>query len=145
MQLTGRGIVRFIFSMLDNSYGFARTLGSAALIVALGAGCRNTEPVASETAASLPAASAGNETVAHVRWLGRNQVSTRMNSAGLMHLWDDPATAKFQAHVLDRLSTLPWWLATAESARGNPARDPRFQSSTNLLRPLLDDLVLEET
>lgn len=73
------------------------------------------------------------DSVARIHWIGKNRIST--NGAGeLLRLWAMPESLKLQEQTLDKLSAAPWRLLRGES---NPA-------STNLMRPLLRDLVDEE-
>jgi hypothetical protein len=75
------------------------------------------------------------EPVASIHWLGKKKVSTDTNSADLMQVWAMPETLKLQEQTLDKFSAAPWRFLRFKS---NP-------SSTNLLHPLLQDLVDEES
>ena len=106
----------------------------AALAAALGSGCdKSPTPAAPRT---VPY-SLSSQTVAHLHWLGKNQLAGATNAAGLMRIWNEPESAAVETQALDKLSTAPWRLLP-HVATTNPAAAP-------LLRPLLDDCVQRES
>jgi hypothetical protein len=84
---------------------------------------------------SAPASAAASDVVAHIHWLGKKAVAADTNAAGLMKIWNLPETARLQAEIVDKLSGAPWRLLRGVN---NPG-------STNLLRPLINDLIDDET
>lgn len=75
------------------------------------------------------------ETVARVHWLGMKAISSDTNAVGAMQIWKMPETGRLESQTLDKLSAAPWRFLRGET---NPA-------STNLLRPLLQDLLDHES
>ncbi len=103
----------------------------AALLVAGGAGCHKSETA---PGASSPAAP---DTIARVHWLGKKQLAAATNAATFMEIWNLEQSAALEAQTLDKLSLAPWRLLKGDAAtNGAPYA---------LLRPLLDDLVQEES
>jgi hypothetical protein len=84
---------------------------------------------------SAPASAAASDVVAHIHWLGKKAVAADTNAAGLMKIWNLPETARLQAEIVDKFSGAPWRLLRGVN---NPG-------STNLLRPLINDLIDDET
>ncbi len=115
---------------------FFRCINSAlvaALIAAAGAGCKKSEPGPGAPSASSPP----EETVARVHWLGKNRLAADTNAASFMDIWKLPESARLETQTLDKLSLAPWRLLKGDAAT-NGAPVAR-------LRPLLDDLVQEES
>lgn len=113
----------------------------AALAVALGVGCRK-KPDRDQTAASEPpvpskSAAQSGETVARMHWLGKKRLAAETNAAYFVSLWNLPESAKLEAQTLDKLSLAPWRLLKNDAATNG--------APNGLLRPLLDDLVQEES
>lgn len=97
-----------------------------------GCGKSNTEAGAPKTApASPPAMNA----VARIHWLGMKNISVDRNAIGLMQVWNLPEGTNLERQTLSRLCEAPWRFLRGQT---NPA-------STNLLQPLLQDLVDEES
>jgi hypothetical protein len=120
----------------------------AAFVLALFPGCKksaSTEQPQNErpkriiasgpVTPTLPA----SDIVVRVHWLGRSRIAADTNSAFLMKIWDMPESAKLEAHVLDQFSLAPWRMLPGNTnfAVTNPA--------SALLRPLLDDIVQQES
>jgi hypothetical protein len=106
-----------------------------AFLVAFSGGCGKSAP---EKAATTPQPLALSpppltEVVARAHWIGMKQLATETNAASFLRMWKLPETAKLEAQTLDKLAR---WLAST-------AKEPEAQSA--LLRPLLDDLVGEES
>jgi hypothetical protein len=104
------------------------------------------------TAISLIASgSAAAETIARLHWLGMKRIAAETNSASFMRIWNEPETARLESETLDKLSAAPWRLpgrqlpgATTNGASSVPNRNVQ-RSTSQWLRPLLDDLVQEES
>ncbi|MFO1514359.1 MAG: hypothetical protein U1F83_15860, partial [Verrucomicrobiota bacterium] len=88
-----------------------------------------TQPSTSKLQPSTPAA--------RLHWLGKKRLATESNATNFMAIWNLPESAKLEAQTLDRLAAAPWRLLKTASALSN--------APVALLRPLLDDLVQEES
>ena len=130
---------------------------TAALIIALVGGCRKSAPGTAEGQGSSPQRS---DTIARIHWLGKDRISAETNAAGFMGIWRMTESARMEAQILDKLATAPWRLqntntpVSASSSQLPGTNQPSTlnpQPSTNRyplstsLRPLLDDLVLQES
>jgi len=107
----------------------------AAFLVAFCGGCSKSAP---EKGATNPQPSTLSpppitEVIARVHWIGMKRLATETNATSFLRMWKLPETAKLEAQTLDKLAR---WLAS----RG---KEPEIQSA--LLRPLLDDLIGEES
>jgi hypothetical protein len=105
----------------------------------LGFGCRQeSTPTAAAASAASPAVPASplGDLAARIHWLGRKRVSAETNAAGFMRIWNEPESAALEKQTLDRLSPAPWRLLRGETGTN---------AASALLRPLLDDLVQEES
>jgi hypothetical protein len=75
------------------------------------------------------------ETLARVHWQGLNQVSTSSNATQFMRVWRLPLSKALETQTLDKFSQAPWrWLHRNIDT-----------NAAALLRPLLDDLVADES
>lgn len=74
-------------------------------------------------------------TVARIHWLGMNQLAGQTNAASLMAVWNLPETGRLKQQTLDKSSLAPWRLLHRSMDTNAAAR----------LRPLLDDLVADES
>jgi hypothetical protein len=94
-------------------------------------GCSKSAPSGSEksTDASAPAAK--------IHWLGKKRLATDKSATNLLAIWNMPESAKLEAQTLDRFATAPWRLLKSAT--------PLSNAPVALLRPLLDDLVREES
>lgn len=72
-----------------------------------------------------------------LHWLGKKHLSTDSNATNFVSIWNMPESQRLESQTLDKLSTAPWRLLTTSV--------PLSNAPTALLRPLLDDLVQEET
>jgi hypothetical protein len=104
----------------------------------LGSGCK--KPEASGTVALTPASrpiplAQATQTIARIHWVGLKQLALETNAASWMELWKLPESLKLETRTLDRLSLAPWPLL---------GRVPDTNAAA-LLRPLLDDLIQEES
>ena len=106
---------------------------------ALSFGCNKSQPAPVPSAGDHEYAPALQtpvaDDIARIHWLGKKKISADTNAIEAMQIWNLPESAKFEAQALDKLSIAPWRLLRGETN----------QSSTNLLRPLLNDLVEEES
>jgi len=113
--------------------------GLSLLIVVLAAvsGCRrsDSEPLSQKSLAS----SASGKVIARVHWLGKSQMARESNAATFMEIWNRPVTARLERQTLDKLSSAPRRLLLHE-----PGINPTNAADV-LFRPLLDDLVQEES
>lgn len=107
----------------------------AALLLAVGGGCGKSAPEKGTTnpQSSTLSPPSLTEAVARVHWIGMKRLAAETNAASFLRMWKLPETAKLEAQTLDKLAR---WLASKGKA-------PEVQSA--LLRPLLDDLVAEES
>jgi len=71
------------------------------------------------------------DTILRVHWLGKKKISADTNSEGLMAVWKMPESVSLEAQTLDKLSLAPWRLLRGQTNL----------AVTNLLRPLLQDLI----
>jgi hypothetical protein len=111
-------------------------LSLLALILFLpGAGCRRSEPQAPSISPPLSAPSP--ETVLRVHWLGTSRLGIEASAYYFMRLWNLPESAALQKQTLDKLCSAPWRALYGEAQVTNVYR--------LLLRPLLDDIVRDES
>jgi hypothetical protein len=99
------------------------------------AGCRVAKSTESAPPDQPPALPVSAQTVAHIHWLGIKQISGKANAAHLMAIWNLPESRQLERQTLDKLSLAPWPLLH---------RNVDTNAAT-LLRPLLDDLVADES
>jgi len=95
------------------------------------AGCKR-EPGGNQVPGNVPPA----QIIGQVHWLGKKRLSTETNAAYLMDIWGRSQSARLETQTLDKLSTAPWRLLLKESGSN---------SASGLLRPLLEDIVQEES
>ena len=112
------------------------------------AGGTPSEP-AKETSPPPPPAA---QTIARLHWLGKKRLAAEANAAGLMTLWNLPESRKLEAHILDKLAVSvtsgQWRVAAAGGQRpGVRGQEPGItpSASANLIRPLLEDLLQQES
>jgi len=74
------------------------------------------------------------ESCVRIHWIGTKRIFADTNSAELRSIWAMPESLKLQEQTFGKLCAAPWRFLRGQT---NPA-------STNLLRPLLEDLVKEE-
>jgi hypothetical protein len=88
-------------------------------------------------------------TLARVHWLGKKRIAAQKTSSYFMSLWNMPEAARLETQTLDKLA-----LALAGEQSGVTSNQPpvtNYQAlvashpAAALLRPLLDDLVREES
>lgn len=72
-----------------------------------------------------------------LHWLGKKQLADDVSATNFLAIWNLPESLKLEAQTLDKLATAPWRLSVTNN--------PLATAPTALLRPLLDDLVREET
>ena len=142
---------------------------SALLAAACATGCKKSPSAEAPGPPSLPQQPS---TMLRLHWLGMKQVAADTNSAGFMQFWKLPETAKLQAQTLDKLALALERLEAGgwkENGKSEPldtanagvrAKDATNSAekkissvksvaesavSSSLLRPLLDDLIQEES
>ncbi len=116
------------------------TIRLLVLLCLLCFGCKKSAPSnapatnapGSSNAPVKPPSTAG---VIRLHWLGKTRIAADTNAADLLRIWSLPESAALQEQTLKKLSAAPWRFLRNET---NPA-------STNLLHPLLQDLVDEES
>ncbi|HLZ55210.1 MAG TPA: hypothetical protein VKS19_12075, partial [Verrucomicrobiae bacterium] len=97
-------------------------------------GCRESKS-AESAPAQHPALPVSMPTIARVHWLGMKQLSGETDAAHLMTIWNLPESGRLERQTLDKLSLAPWRLLHRDLNTNVAA----------LLRPLLDDLVADES
>ncbi len=100
--------------------------------IVLLAGCRAGKSAESASPASPPSSM---RTIARIHWLGMRHLAGETNAAQLMAIWKLSESQHLQRQTLDKLSLAPWPLLH-RSVDTNAAA---------LMRPLLDDLVADES
>jgi hypothetical protein len=141
--------------------GFALTsaffaLFGLLLMVVLIAGCKKSTP-ADESAKpkSAPPSTLDPRpsTLSRIHWLGKKRIAAETNAVGFMRIWNLPESARLEAQTLDKLALalgnqLPITNPPA-SGTNQPTVIINYHAFLNgpsaLLRPLLDDLVQEES
>jgi len=116
------------------------------LLAALAGGCKKSTPAPSLLPPPV-------ETVARVHWLGLERVLAETNAVFLTNITTLPESKQLAERTLDRLAVgllatndLPLFtnqLSAAGSSGTNPA--PRLTGPAALLRPLLEDLLRQES
>ncbi len=81
------------------------------------------------------APSASTPTLSRVHWSGMTRLSAETNAARLGTIWNLPQSQRLEQQTLDKLSFAPWRLLHRNLDTNTAA----------LLRPLLDDLVADES
>jgi hypothetical protein len=121
----------------------AGILSIVASIAAFAGGCKESkqanekEPATqAQKSQSSDANTAESQVYARVHWLGKKRISGEKDAASFMGLWNLPESVALEKQTLDKLANAPWrlWLGQTQT---NPA--------SALLRPLLDDVVQEES
>ena len=113
---------------------------AATLGLALLSGCSKSTPGTSPDAAApsksrLDALS--TVPVSQLHWAGRKRLAADGSATNFMAVWNLPASRQLEAQTLDRFAPASWRLLKGDAAtNGAPIQ---------LLRPLLDDLVQEES
>jgi hypothetical protein len=108
------------------------------------AGCGKSDPPSSNSgspatpsATLTPQSSTNSAPVLRFHWLGKKQLAGSTNAAHFLDLWNLPESVSLEAQTLDKLAAAPWRFWQTNLALSN--------APTALLRPLLDDLVHEES
>jgi hypothetical protein len=117
-----------------------------ALLLALQAGCKKSEPEKKSGGESLRSQnytnSASGELLARIHWLGKKRIAADPNAAAFITIWNLPETQKLETQTLDKLALAPWDLPRSGT---NLAATIATNTGSGLLRPLLDDLLQEES
>ena len=75
--------------------------------------------------------------VLRLHWLGKKRLSAEANATNFVSIWNMPESVHLETQTLDKLATAPWRLLKSAT--------PLSNAPVALLRPLLDDLVQEES
>jgi hypothetical protein len=130
----------------------SRTLGVCSLAAVLVLGlqaCKKSSPAADNLPAAEKQIKAENflpvgDTLARIHWLGKKRIAADTNSASLMTVWKLPESVRLEQQTLDKLA-----LAPSYPPKGIQATNyqPYIETNANakLLRPLLEDLLQEES
>lgn len=129
-QLSGK-----THTVMDKKLCYCLSLVTAMLLGVI-AGCSKSDLEAKSPAASQPSPEVVR-TVVRLHWLGKKRLGAESNATNFMAIWNLPESAKLEAQTLDRLATAPWRLFASTASLSN--------APTARLRPLLDDLVQEES
>jgi hypothetical protein len=123
----------------------------------MGGGCKKSPP---PTSLSQPASP---ETVARIRWLGKQRLAADTNAASLMDIWNLPQSRNVERLMLDRMAVglvttnnvlaitnelsgaFLQFLATNKVAAVTNYYQSRVTGLPALLRPLLQDLIDQES
>ena len=134
--------------------GRASAVFALLLLVALGGGCKKSAPAPSLLPPAPPALP---ETVARIRWLGKQRLAADTNAAFVMGIWNLPESKALEAQTLDRLAVgLLGGSRGAGTSNQSSVISNRGAVISNrlsvisnresaLLRPLLDDLLQQES
>jgi hypothetical protein len=132
--------------MWKRSFGLGLLVG---LMGTLGGGCKKSTP------APLVLHPAPVETVAAVHWLGKQRLAADTNASFLMGIWNLAESKKLEAQTLDRLAmgllatnATPLFsneVAVSGSKAPNTNPLPPLTGAPALLRPVLDDLLQQES
>jgi hypothetical protein len=112
---------------------------AVAVLFTLAVSCK--KPVAVQPELSARRFVTTSETVARIHWLGKKKIAADTNAAGLMAIWNLPESARLEAQTLEKLSTAPWRILRGETNQLSALS----YSPSAMLRPLLDDLMSEES
>jgi hypothetical protein len=118
-----------------------------ALLVALFAGCKKSEPGQKPGGESPQPQgqpytnSAPGELIARIHWLGKKHLAGDVSAAYFMGIWNMPESQKLETQTLDKLALAPWDLPRSGT---NLSAIIATNAGSALLRPLLDDLVQQE-
>jgi hypothetical protein len=72
-----------------------------------------------------------------LHWLGKKRLSAESNATNFISIWNMTESLRLESQTLDKLSTAPWRLLTTITTLSN--------APSALLRPLLNDLIQEES
>jgi len=133
--------------------------GAIALLLALACGCNQTGPNNATEAKPQPSGTPF-ETVGRLHWLGKARLAADTNAAHFLAIWNLPEAGRLQDQTLDKLvSAFASWFSYTNPSPAAPNRTsptaPKHTVATapqhalsptaSLLRPLLTDLVEEES
>lgn len=119
------------------------TTHTLVLVCLLCFGCKKSPPASNApTPSNAPAQSAAiaqqppsTTGVIRLHWLGKKRIAADTNAADLLRVWSLPQSLALREQTLNKLSAAPWRFL----------RNETNHASTNLLRPLFQDLVDEES
>ena len=129
--------------------GRAACVFALLLLVAAGGGCKKS------ASAPLVLPPAPSETVARVHWLGKQRLAADTNAASVMEIWNLAESKALEAQTLDRMavgltashqsSVISNQLSVTGLQSTITNQPPQLTGPAALLRPLLDDLVQQES
>jgi hypothetical protein len=98
-------------------------------------------------------AAISGQTVARVHWIGKKRLAADPNAASVMEVWNLAESVRLENQTLDKLALAPWRSEVPELAQLATNYYPvtNYQTfvaghpSASRLRPLLDDLLREES
>ena len=105
-----------------------------ALVVFSLAGCGESPEAATRQSSTL---NPQPSPVLRLHWLGKKRLSAEANATNFISVWNMPESVHLETQTLDKLATAPWRLIKSAT--------PLSNAPVALLRPLLDDLVQEES
>ena len=111
-------------------------------IAALAAGCNKPAPPAA------PLLPPPVETVARIHWLGMKRLAVETNAAFFMGIWNLAESKQLETQTLDRLAmglVASNQLPVIDSQASSTNHPPPLIGLAAILRPLLEDLVQEES
>src|SRR5205809_385059 len=139
---------RTSFGLRPSDFGLRYLAALCCLMALLAAGCKKSSPTdepRTQTTASPSSLDPQTSPVARIHWLGKKRIAGETNAAGFMKIWNLPESARVEAQTLDKLSTAPWRLLKVETIPSAVTNALTPIGASPLLRPLLDDLVKEES
>jgi len=115
----------------------------------LAGGCKKSSPTeepGKQTTASPSTLAPQTSSVARIHWLGKKRIAAETNSAGFMKIWSLPESIHLETETLDKLALS---LAKQLPITNHPSLitnyHPFLKGPSALLRPMLDDLLQEES
>jgi hypothetical protein len=131
------------------------------LVVVVGGGCGKSKPEDASSQSKQQLAYTNYQTpippqepvaVAHLYWLGKQRLSAETNATNFIKLWQEPESAKLEAHILDKLAVaLAKDQPTNTQSTGTNSPAPanaavvQLTPQSQMVRPLLEDLVSAES
>lgn len=94
-------------------------------------GCRKLEPAVPPPLTPAP------DAIVRLHWEGKRRLNLTADAYYFTRIWDAPAAVRLQAQTFDKLATAPWRIHFGEALA--------TQIPAGIIRPLLDDLVGEES
>src|SRR5207237_2145698 len=123
----------------------AQTWTFALLCLLLAAGCKKSSDQSTPAPSSPSLPDTHPSSLSRLHWLGKKRLVTETNAAAFMQIWNLPESARLEAQTLDKLSTAPWRLLKGMTNGASSTNAQTPVGASTLLRPLLEDLVQEES